>query len=183
MALCDIYLKASYQLSFSESSEYHSFMHVLLIKGFPLPPSENILYRNVPRVGRVATKELKQYREECKIWEYQNKAAAETFKNMCFKHWSNTSMFQFDYFFIMKKERIFTKDGRPKRLDVANRIKAMQDSLCNILGLDDKHIFSSYIEKLVGEKECVHIEIKPHSLNSAVELENSLNGVERLPDQ
>lgn len=50
-----------------------------------------------------------------------------------------------------KKERLFTKDGRIKKLDISNRIKSCEDCLCNSIGIDDSQIFRVVAEKCVTD--------------------------------
>lgn len=60
-------------------------------------------------------------------------------------------MLSFERKFMLPRNKVYTKDGRPKKFDITNRIKALDDCICDAIGIDDRHIFQSYSEKLVGE--------------------------------
>lgn len=135
------------------------------------------MYRNVPGVGRVATKELKDYRKLCSQFEIANSKTFNEIKDSIRKDAGLFEHLKVDYFFMFKRERLYTKDGRPKRLDVANRIKAVQDCFFHSLGIDDKHVFCSMIEKISGENESVTIVLHPHEPITALELLDTFEGV------
>lgn len=156
-------------------------MEALLIHNFPLPPSENAMYRNVPGVGRVAARDLVDYRKACSAYGLRNAAKFREIKQILGGRWKEFEHYKVDYFFVFKRERLYTKAtkkerSRPKKLDVANRIKAAQDCLFGILGVDDKHIWATSIEKLDGEVEGVHIVIHPHTPINADELTSMFQG-------
>ncbi len=54
-------------------------------------------------------------------------------------------------------EKLFNKQGGPKRLDATNRVKALHDSFSDFLEIDDLFFFRSSVEKLVGTREEVQI--------------------------
>lgn len=150
-------------------------MEGILIHNFPLPPSENAMYRNVPGVGRVAARELVEYRRACNAYGLRNAGKFSEIRAILKSRWKDFEHYKVDYFFVFKRERLYTKAtkkerSRPKKLDVANRIKAAQDCLFAILEVDDKHIWATSIEKLDGEVEGVHVVIHPHTPINAEEL-------------
>lgn len=141
-----------------------------MISNFPLPPSANKLYRNVTGVGRVATKELRDYRKMVDQWAGAYSKYRTIFKEICDTKWKGNQTFKIDCFFVLKHERIWTKDNRPKRLDASNWIKACHDALADFLGIDDKQIWAGHFEKVSGEQECVVILISQVTPLTSVEL-------------
>jgi len=146
-------------------------MKSILIQNFPLPPSENAMYRNLPRVGRVATKELQDYRRECEFWGLANKKYRDLFFSLMEENPQH--VLKVDFFFVFKRERLWTKQNLPKKLDASNRVKAAADQLAKFFGIDDKCFFSVSSEKVLGENECAIIFISPVSPMSAVEILNN----------
>lgn len=146
-------------------------MKSILIQNFPLPPSENAMYRNLPRVGRVATKELQDYRRECEFWGLANKKYRDLFFSLMEEN--PQYVLKVDFFFVFKRKRLWTKQNLPKKLDASNRVKAAADQLAKFLGIDDKCFFSVSSEKVSGENECAIIFITPVSPMSAVEILNN----------
>ena len=145
-------------------------MDAILVTGYPLPPSENQMYRNVPGVGRVATKELKEYRKLCAEFEVKNKHIFDQIRKFLAQDRALFKHLKVDYFFTFKHERLFTKSGDPKKLDAANRVKAIQDCFFHSIGIDDKHVFCSMIEKLSGEAESATIVLSSHTPITSIEL-------------
>lgn len=52
-----------------------------------------------------------------------------------------------------KKERLYTKDGRIKKLDISNRLKSCEDCICKAIGIDDSQIFRIVAEKIPTDTE------------------------------
>ena len=119
----------------------------------PLPPSENEIYRNVPGVGRAATQELRNWRAQVKLWMLQNKSEVERVQSWV-QALENPLVLDISSVFVFHQPRLWTKDNRPKRLDASNRIKALHDAVSEILGIDDKHLWSGSFEKM----ECARLE-------------------------
>lgn len=53
-----------------------------------------------------------------------------------------------DYYFVFHKSRVLTKKDALKRLDVANRVKIIQDCVSKLIQIDDCQFVSGKIEKL-----------------------------------
>lgn len=147
----------------------------LLIKDFPMGVSINLAYRNIPGRGRCVSKELTAYKKECALWAMSNGKAKQAFYDLIKEEEADT--FKIDFYFVFKHERLWTKDGRPKRLDASNFIKTTEDQLCEFLGIDDRHFFNISAEKIEGEKEgCIILisAIRPmHSLELLEALEKT----------
>lgn len=149
----------------------YSYMKSILIQNYPLPPSENQIYRNVPRVGRVATQELKDYKRSCAFWGMANKQYKQIFWELAQEYPNH--VLKVDAYIVLKHERIWTKDGRPKKLDASNRLKALHDQLAEYLGIDDKAFFNVSAEKISGEQECAVLLISWVRPMNVVELLNT----------
>jgi len=153
---------------------------IIVISDFPLPPSVNEGYRNVPGVGRVATEHLKNFRKSVDDWrQVHGRSVVAAFQSLLLKEWAGHRAFRVSYNFVFKHERLFCTSkklmGKPKKLDADSRIKFAQDSLFNALGIDDCHVFSGEFRKLSGEVECTVITIQPDEPMTSVELFQSFN--------
>lgn len=129
----------------------------LYITGFPFPPSENALYYNMPRKGRVLSTIGRDYMKRCEIWALANaeivRVAVAEIRRVPMRVRA---------FLCCKHERIYTKKGEVKRFDPSNYEKALYDNLSRILHVDDRYFFSTAIEKceIDSGEECAMIEIK-----------------------
>ena len=128
----------------TEKREYLKERPSLILPHFPLPPSINEAYRNVPGVGRVKTAVYKAFEKEVEGWAYQyKKSLLNGFQELLKGDWKGYTVFEIDFFFVIKRERLWTKDNAPKRFDADSRIKAGQDVFSKVLGMDDKYFWSS----------------------------------------
>jgi hypothetical protein len=124
---------------------------------FPLPPSENKLYKNVPRIGRAKTNVYRRYITEVEIWKYLHLVQLKVLRP---KVLGFALSIEADYFFEAK--RVLTKDGlKPKRLDTSNRNKAFQDAFCSCLEIDDCWVFDIHASKKIAHigKERVEVRV------------------------
>jgi Holliday junction resolvase RusA-like endonuclease len=75
-----------------------------------------------------------------------------------------------DYYFAFHEDRLIWKRKKTlRRLDVDNRIKAIQDQLSLILNIDDSYFISGHREKVIQQEdqpECVTVKIKQTNLRS-----------------
>lgn len=150
--------------------------HILILSDFPLPPSINQGYRNVPGVGRVSAEPLKKFKKEVESWKLvHGRNISDSFRVLMETKWRGVMAFHVSYGFVFKRERLYTKKGLPKRLDADSRIKFAQDAVFGCLGIDDKFCFSGEFIKVVGERECCVVTIQPAEPMSAVELFQSFN--------
>jgi Holliday junction resolvase RusA-like endonuclease len=63
-------------------------------------------------------------------------------------------------YFYFPVSRLYTKKHTIKKLDVSNRLKALHDCLCKVIGIDDSQFFEIYAIKIPHEvKECVDVKI------------------------
>jgi Holliday junction resolvase RusA-like endonuclease len=75
-----------------------------------------------------------------------------------------------DVVFAFPPAKILTKDGRPKRHDVDNRLKALNDAVSEIVGFNDCRIVKQTIEKrqTASPTAYVDVTITSGSLNVAL---------------
>jgi hypothetical protein len=136
--------------------------------GIPLPPSSNHQYATIIRRGRpirIPSKETKDYEKIFKAWLIKNKEAITGAKEDIVQ-WNKPLSISMVVAF--SRERLVTKDGRLKRLDVSNRTKALHDLISDALGIDDCLFVSCPTEKVVADTygEQVVVCIRPTELRS-----------------
>jgi hypothetical protein len=118
----------------------------------PLPPSVNNMYVNissrpgVKRRGRAKSIEYIHWLKLMQVWMAQNSTEVVHARSEL-KSLSINSMLVFESVFNFRMDQIYTRDGLPKRNDHENRLKALHDAVCEMIGIDDKWIFKIYSEK------------------------------------
>ena len=122
----------------------------LVLTGIPVPPSSNNQYVSFVRHGRIVhvrSPELVKYRKAFDSWAKANAEAVLAIREMV-----KGSAIQVDAFVALHRDRLYTKRGTFKKLDVSNRLKALHDYLGDLLLVDDSHFFAVAAEKVVVEK-------------------------------
>jgi len=129
---------------------------MVILHDAPIPPSVNAAYANIPGRGRVASRELREFKKAFALWSLLNtralKAAAATFSQ---------AKFSLSLIFKLPESTLYTKAGAPKRWDVSNRIKVLEDCLCESMGTDDKWVWSIEAVKELAPQASVDIIMEP----------------------
>ncbi len=133
----------------------------IYLNGLPNPPSCNALYPTF-RGRRIKSKALIEFTRSVGYWGLAHKLTVLEAREVC-QYWISVGYFlKLSAEINFKKERIFCKDGRVKKMDASNRIKALHDSISeSILCIDDSYFWSVSIEKMVSDLECVNVTIEP----------------------
>lgn len=131
-------------------------LQVHVLTEVPLPPSDNHLFLNIPRKGRVKGPGYRAYELEFEAWRLDRLIELRYLK----KALNGAKRLQIDFLFNFEYGQLFCKDGSIKRLDVQNRFKAICDLLANAIGMDDRHFFKVSAQKLTAKKQSVEIRIK-----------------------
>ncbi len=117
------------------------------IKGYPLPPSANNLYANNARTGgRFKTEKYKSYELEVARWARLNAYQLDPLRRIIEKMKPNW-VFHVDRQFYQKPYRIMTKLGAPRKNDTSNRFKALDDTMSQLLGIDDSYFWCGSFDK------------------------------------
>lgn len=158
----------------------------IVLRDIPMPPSVNKAYASViakrkedwsdyftskgkPKFyqKRVSSKDLKQFKEDMFCWSMGPKleGTLATARQLLDMHIKRKELLEVQRYFFFHRESIFTLKGEPKANDVTNRIKALDDSLAQLLLVDDKHFVSGTEMKVPttsrDEKERVLVIIRP----------------------
>ena len=100
---------------------------------------------------------LKDFKRACEFWGLVNKQYKQIFWELCQEYPDH--VLKIDLYPVFKRERVWTKAGKPQKKDSANYMKAALDCLATYLGVDDRLFFNVSAEKIEGEQECCIIVI------------------------
>jgi Holliday junction resolvase RusA-like endonuclease len=120
----------------------------------PMPPSQNVAYRNVPRVGRVKTQQYKDFEKACQCIFQHNKNKLEAIKEQLK---GKKIAIRMDFHFTRKE--IFTLKNEIKKNDLLNRPKVLVDVLFKAIGIDDSQIWKSREEKIEDLESFVEVSL------------------------
>lgn len=121
--------------------------HIGHLDGLPLPPSSNNIYFSSGR-RRFSSEALLAFKDAMRSYGLMNHAYLRAIREELAKA---PAPIWFDRVFRFERSRLWTKSGKPKKLDVSNRIKALDDCLADLLGIDDLWIFGGSEEKMAVE--------------------------------
>jgi len=143
-----------------------------MIYNIPMPPTVNKSYSSsvVASVNhkygktiRYASYDLKMYKNKIHAYLMQHKYSFEAlFCELDSRLKEKENLISVDRVFCFHPKAIFRKDGFAKRNDVTNRIKALDDALEHLTGIDDKMFFKGSETKTLitgGQSECVHVKL------------------------
>lgn len=129
--------------------------------GMPFPPTTNNLFKNFVRNGkmlRVTTDDYKEYKKEFAEVISDKKYEKSINKVQSYVEQNYTLKLSLTFYF--NRKQVFCKDGSLKKNDVTNRIKAIEDCLCDALGIDDKQFFFVSCAKMYTDGEAyVDVEV------------------------
>lgn len=119
---------------------------LVTIRALPMPPSVNSMYVNNQKTGgRFPSREAKLFKLECAATlKYTQLAPGVT---LLLK--ARPLALSLEFFWPASK--LTTKDGRPKRIDVSNRIKGIEDAICDGLDFDDSQFVRVHAVKRIDE--------------------------------
>lgn len=134
--------------------------------GLPLPPSSNNQYFLAKRGNKtyhIPSDELKSFKAKIEYYRLKNLIALAAKKGVIHGWLKSGHYLEVKSVFFFKEERIFCKNGDPKKMDCSNRIKALHDYLFKILVVDDSCIFKLSAEKgiAIHSNEESYVDIFP----------------------
>ncbi len=128
------------------------------LNDFPMPPSTNQMYR-IFRGRPVKSPKYAAYENEVRIWMMKNREeldAARAMTLLC----GPGKFLHMDVVFRFERKSILSKENKPIRLDLDNKLKVLWDVIAKILGIGDEYFWSLYADKdLVGPDESAHAEV------------------------
>lgn len=146
---------------------------MIIIPGFPIPPSDNDLKKPVRRYGKggkrmvlamADTGKYHEYRSDVNFWwmKYNQEFHAE-FKLL--KKWfQEGKLLHVSCDFRVHEKRIWNANGTKKKIDVQNRLKALLDCFSAIAHIDDSCFFkvqTEIVEIPNQLRECFYLFIQP----------------------
>jgi hypothetical protein len=136
---------------------------MITLRSYPMPPSVNELYFNNlynGGRGRIKSQSYKQFERAVSIWAMQNQATLMQARDLTTRL-NAKNVLRIDSVFYFYERKILMKadgkepvngfrakkKGEPKASDTSNRLKAMEDTLCALLGIDDCWIWAGSFTK------------------------------------
>ena len=128
------------------------------IHNFPLPPTINKqLTKAKFHRGFIKTKVARDFDEQVKKFYVEHSKDLANLGHLMNEYVYQGYGFTVDTTFYFPEKKLLTKEGRLKRLDASNRIKATHDAIANITAVDDQYIISGSFDKQIskaGQESC-----------------------------
>lgn len=134
-----------------------------------MPPSVNKIY--LPVRGRfIPSKHLISYKKELEHYYLTFRLQIEEIAQSCMRAYQSGQVISFTREFYFQRTYLFTKKGTPRKFDLTNREKALDDGISNFIGVDDSAVFSSTSRKRLSPlplREFVNVTIQAYSFNES----------------
>lgn len=133
--------------------------NAFVFEGVPMPPTSNKAYKSFVHGGRirhVCHPDLVRFKGDFNAYSLLNRATFNLAREALAGAKLPSLGIYCDFYF--EHSKLYTKDGRLKRLDVSNRLKALHDCLADSLGIDDCLFTRISASKQVGGN-CVTVTV------------------------
>lgn len=124
----------------------------VFLLGLPFPPSVNQLFSGKTR--RYTSEAYKAFKWEFDLWSNQRsiRFMLPTTKKFLAQEIEKTNgIIDIEFEFYFDRSTIITKQNKPKRNDTSNRIKGIEDSITELIGIDDAYFWNGRFKKLVTQ--------------------------------
>lgn len=155
---------------------------LILLDRFPLPPTVSAAYINQKRSGgRTKGHKLKLFEADVTKWWMINRPLISHARKALGDEIlaDKASMIKIDAWVCFHYGSLFTQDGERQKMDVSNRIKALHDSLANVLLIDDRYFMVGETAPVVikdYEDECVTLMLSVQQMETRESLLKRLRG-------
>jgi len=148
--------------------EVRRIRDAIVIHNIPIPPSVNQLYKTLTirnQIRRAPSKKYKDWQNQCRQMYLEN---AHKFR--CMQVLVQQILEELDcalevrYYFFFHRDKIYCKDNTFKKMDVSNRIKAVEDMVFSVLDMDDRVTWKVIAEKIEcpsDVQESVSVTLQP----------------------
>ena len=128
-----------------------------LITGLPMPPSVNDQYYAMgyrdKRTGKIRgiitpSESLKAFQKAMEEWTEKNYLVAGKSRVKTEQMLAQGKMLKTTIFAVFPSHQVWTQAGKPRKMDVSNRMKPLEDAVAKILLIDDCYFFKPSAEKV-----------------------------------
>ena len=127
-----------------------------LLTGLPMPPSINDQYMpfgfRCPdgkiRARINPTKYLNKFQKDCEAWSEKNALVVGKARVTAQDMLSSGGMLHVTTYAVFPSTQIWKPNGAPYKMDVSNRMKALEDAVAKMLLIDDSYFFKVSAEKV-----------------------------------
>lgn len=111
---------------------------------FPLPISSNKLYSSF-RGRLVKSQAGREYDTKVETFVLFNKRKVEAMRKHVYDLLDESPYLSITTIFVIHQNRVLTKQGKLKKIDVSNRLKQTHDCFSKVIGLDDSHFVNPIV--------------------------------------
>lgn len=138
----------------------------IIFSGIPIPPSSNNMYCNSRRGGRIKSAAFRIWERDFAVWALDSAQTFARGRQLVKERLKQGKVMAVHCTFYFNRSRIFCKDGKPKKQDASNYIKALHDAMAETLLIDDCWFFDGMTRKrpvdslVPGSSEMAVVEIE-----------------------
>lgn len=137
---------------------------LIIFDDLPMPPSSN--HRMIPVNGRlIKSQDIRDYDKQIQLWMLRKMSKLSSIRREI-KQWIDEGKYlKVTINLRWPKEKLISKDGKPKKNDLDNRLKTLLDSLSEIIYVDDKYIINISATKISWMKNYPEVSVKIESID------------------
>jgi Holliday junction resolvase RusA-like endonuclease len=114
-----------------------------ILKGFPIPVSQNEIYRPGSNGRFVLTRSAQLYKQFFRHWGLAHLHEIKIARAIM----EGGQIFSIEIYIPYEREKLFSKAGKTKKIDAQNTLKIFLDCLAEVLGFDDSVFFDVRVVK------------------------------------
>lgn len=141
-----------------------------ILNDFPLPPTVNKLYATAKTGHRFKSREAKEFEHQADIWMLTRRGILNDIRKHFQAKIHSSHWIRVDMYIHLESQKLFTKQGKLKKIDAANRIKPAHDKLSELIGIDDKHFSVGKAEFVLSDRNCILIVLRSSKILSDSDL-------------
>lgn len=151
---------------------------IIVFDDLPVPPSTNQIYKQVG-YRRVPSKKLKDFKDACANWMLGHQQELRTAHKELIPYVRDNHWIQLNIFLCLQRRDIWTQQNTIKKLDASNRIKALEDAISDMMGIDDRFFSLGLAEKIVTKQRSKAVLLlRPVKMMDSTQLGDFLVGAE-----
>ena len=122
----------------------YRFDESFMVHGLPMSPTVNKMYATSVKYGRshrFKTRDAKDFEHAMRAYYFQFKNQLDLVSTVLQGYISNGYALEINRYFFFQPGQLLTKKFTAKKMDVSNRIKALDDEVSKMISIDDKFFF------------------------------------------
>jgi hypothetical protein len=117
---------------------------------------------------------MKSFETNADFWGIKNRLLINQVHEYFVDEIYNNRWIQVYLYMHIEKSKLFTKNGKLKKIDASNRIKATHDMLSEIIRIDDKHFSVGKSEFVLSNENKIDVLLRSVKIKTKEDIEYAI---------